>query len=282
MNEWTETYRGSVAPWECDVTEHFTIGYYFDRLDMAESVLAAEFGLAEALRRGGFTRRFDVRFAREMRAGSAFHIESAAIGLDGGLRLGHRFVDSVTAETVTWVEERWDEAAPIAAERRAALASRLAVWDGPAVEERADPAGTSGFIATARGLVRPADLDGYGRFGLAAFVHKFTDASMQIGAAIGLTADYITSARRGFSTFELGLRLSGTPRLGEPYLIETAIAHLGSSSLRFIHVMRELQTGRELARLGQFGVQLDLDARRPARLADALRDRARRLVVPAG
>ena len=31
MSNWIETYRGTVPPWECDVTEHFTIAYYFDR-----------------------------------------------------------------------------------------------------------------------------------------------------------------------------------------------------------------------------------------------------------
>src|SRR5262245_49908744 len=32
MDDWMETWRGIVAPWECDITEHFTIAYYFDRL----------------------------------------------------------------------------------------------------------------------------------------------------------------------------------------------------------------------------------------------------------
>ena len=32
MEGWTETWRGIVSPWECDLTEHFTIAYYFDRL----------------------------------------------------------------------------------------------------------------------------------------------------------------------------------------------------------------------------------------------------------
>ena len=31
MAEWLETYRGVVNPWECDVVQHFTIAYYFDR-----------------------------------------------------------------------------------------------------------------------------------------------------------------------------------------------------------------------------------------------------------
>ena len=35
MADWLETYRGVVNPWECDVVQHFTIGYYFDRFATA-------------------------------------------------------------------------------------------------------------------------------------------------------------------------------------------------------------------------------------------------------
>ena len=35
MTNWTETYRGAVPPWQCDVTEHFTVAYYFDRVEEA-------------------------------------------------------------------------------------------------------------------------------------------------------------------------------------------------------------------------------------------------------
>ena len=31
MAEWVETYRGVVNAWECDIVEHFTIAYYFER-----------------------------------------------------------------------------------------------------------------------------------------------------------------------------------------------------------------------------------------------------------
>ena len=44
MEGWTETWRGIVAPWECDITEHFTIAYYFDRLADATSIIAREPG----------------------------------------------------------------------------------------------------------------------------------------------------------------------------------------------------------------------------------------------
>src|SRR5580700_3537701 len=130
MEPWIETCRGTVPPWETDVTEHWTVAYYFDRLATAEAAIAAELGLLDTLRQGGFTRRFDVRFAREFRAGSAFHIESAALLDGGGVRLGHRFVDSESGEVTTWIDEHWDGvAASIPAER-------LAAWDGPEFETR--------------------------------------------------------------------------------------------------------------------------------------------------
>jgi acyl-CoA thioesterase FadM len=68
--------------------------------------------------------------------------------------------------------------------------------------------------------------------------------------------------------------------LGDAVVVETGIVHLGNSSIRFMHRMRDPADGSEFARLGQFGVQLDLDTRRPAALPEALRAAATRLLVP--
>ncbi len=287
MTNWSETYRGTVPPWECDVTEHFTIAYYFDRLDEAERNLADILGLAELMRAGGFARRLDVRFARELRAASSFHIDGAALGVpgavEGGLRLGHRFVDSANGETVTWIAESWElPEGALSPEQQRTIAGGLAVWEGPAAEERPEPASNAGFIPTARGRVKPGDLDAEGRFGIAAIVHRLTDSCLQAAAAIGMDAQFLDTNRRGFSTFELGLRLSGALALDEPYLVESGIAHLGNSSLRMIHRMSDPRSGALVASLGQDGVNLDLDARRPARWPDDIRARAEKLVVPMG
>ena len=280
MTNWIETYRGTVPPWECDVTEHFTIAYYFARLEEAEPNLAEALGLGDRLRAGGFTRRLDIRFARELRAGSSFQVEGAVLGTDDGLRLGHRFVDSANGETVTWIDEQWDlSRAPLSSAECNALGARIAVWEGPAAEARPEPKNTEGFIPTARGRVRPGDLDATGHFGLAAMVHRFTDSCIQAGSAIGMDAVFLEKERRGFSTFELGLRIEGALQVDEPYLVETGIAHLGNSSLRLIHVMTDARSGREVARLGQYGVNLDLDARRPAKWPDEIRSRAATLVI---
>jgi acyl-CoA thioesterase FadM len=286
MTDWTETYRGTVPPWQCDVTEHFTIAYYFDRLEEAEANLADDLGLGDLSAGAGHVRRLNARFARELRAGASFHVESAALGVNAQgteLRLGHRVVDSANGEVVTWFDEQWDlSATPLSPSRRGAIEGRLATWNGPEAEPRPEPTATAGFIPTARGRVKPGDLDAAGHFALAAIVLRFSNASGQLGAAVGMDGEFMERHRRGFSTFELTLRVSGALRVDQPYLIETGVGHLGNSSLRMIHRMTDPRSGAEIALLGQFGVNLDLDARRPARWPDEIRDRAAALVIPAG
>src|SRR5262249_49844699 len=147
----------------------------------------------------------------ELRAGASFHIVSAPIALDErSLRLGHQFVDSANGEVTTWVEETRDiSAARISREDRGRIARNLLPWPGPAVERRPEPSGIKGFIPTARDRAKPIDLDPDGNFALAAFVHRFTAGCMQALAAIGATASYFATERRGFSTFELALHVTG-------------------------------------------------------------------------
>ena len=278
MTGWAETCRSIVSTWECDVTEHFTIAYYFDRLGDASATLAETLGFRD---RAG-ARRFDVRFVRELRAGASFHILSGPIGLDErSMRFGHQIIDSANGEIAAWAEERLEiTGTSLPSEVGDAIARDLLPWEGPAVERRPEPATLEGFIATARDRVKPMDLDANGDFTLAAFVHRFTAGSIQALAAIGASAGYLQTERRGYSTFELALEVRGSPRLGDAVLVETGILHLGNSSIRFVHRLCNPMTGSEFARLGQFGVQLDLDARRPAALPQALRSAAARLLVP--
>ncbi|MGE0223017.1 MAG: thioesterase family protein [Acetobacteraceae bacterium] len=283
MTNWIETYRGAVPPWQCDVTEHFTIAYYFDRVEEADANLAEALGFGTLTNRGDIPRRINARFVRELRAGAGFHIESAVLGAGAGLRLGHRVLDSTNGEAVTWFETHWDiSAAPLTAAQRAMIQDRIAEWNGPDTEPRPEPASTDAFIPTARGRVKPADVDAAGNFSLGAMVHRFSNASGQLGSAIGMDAAFMQQQRRGFSTFELILQLSRALPLDAPYLVETGIGQFGNSSLRMIHRMTDPRSGTEVARLSQFGVALDLDARRPARWPDEIRRRAEALVVPVG
>lgn len=279
MEGWTETCRSVVSPWECDVTEHFTIAYYFDRLADAAATIEENLGLrgmAQSARRC-----FDVRFVRELRAGASFHIVSALLGVGkGSVCLGHQIFDSANGEVAAWVEQTIDAISmPLPPDISEAMERRLGQWEGPVFERRPEPSTAEGFIPTVRDRVKPMDLDSEGNFSLAAFVHRFTAGVIQALAAIGVSSSYMEAERRGYSTFELSLRIARSPRPGDPISVDTGIVHLGNSSIRFIHRMCDPATGSEFARLGQFGVQLDLDARRPVALTEAVRSAAARHLV---
>lgn len=271
MSPWIETYRGAAAPWECDITEHFTLAFYFDRIAMAEANFAERLLLLDRLRAGGFARRYDVRLVRELYARTALHVDSALIGDDHELRIGHRVVDTTSGAVATWFDVRWESVAPPPSVERAE-------WEAPAFEKRPERRNLAGLVPSTTGRVGPGDLDEFGRMGLAGIVHKFSDAAVQFGGAIGLTADYIAAARRSFSAFGLRLTIARAPGFGEVYRIDTGLAYLGTTSLHYLHVMRDA-SGQEVARMDRYGVQLDLDARRPAPLAPELRERAERLLM---
>jgi len=278
MTEWIETYRGVVSAWECDIVEHFTIAYYFERFADATRNYLELIGETETLGPALAARpsRLYTSFTQELRAGAGFHILSAVVAVDDrSLRLGHQVVFSARGETVSWVMESLPLAVAATPQVRAKLEARMVAWPGPEVPTAASA--TKRGLLTARDRVKPRELDESGGMALAAHVHRFSAAGMQFLSSIGMTGDYMQQNRRGFSTLALDLRLTGAAKVGDRIDVTTAIAHLGRTSLSYLHRMSGAD-GREIASMLQTGVQLDLDARRPAALPQSIRDAVSRLL----
>lgn len=281
MAEWVETWRGVVNAWECDVVEHFTIAYYFDRFADATRNFLDLIGEAETVGAsvGVGPSRLHATFQHELRAGAAFHITSAVTGIDAGtLRLGHQVTDSTTGTVMTWVMETLALPASLPQTTRAALTARVVAWPGPPMPEPR-PAPTMQGIPTARDRVKPWEVDENGGLSLPAHVHRFSAAALQSLCAIGLTSAYMQENRRGFSTFELDLDLVSAVGVGDMVAVHTTVAHLGNSSLRVVHRMTA-RDGRVLATLAQSGVHLDMEARRSTKIPDDLRALAAKLLIP--
>jgi acyl-CoA thioesterase FadM len=273
MAEWIETYRGVVNAWECDTVEHFTIAYYFERFAGASPTLFEIIGEHESL---GSTavpgpRRIYTTFAQELRAGGGFHMLSAIVGIDEhAIRLGHQVVDTATAQTVSWVMETLALPASATSELRRSLEPQALPWPGPKIPPPTPHAAGRGHL-TGRDRVKQRELDESGSMSLSAHVHRFSAAGQQFLSSIGMTGDYMHQNRRGFSTLALDLRLEAPARAGDRIDVHTSIAHLGNTSLSYLHRMNR-GDGREIASLLQVGVHLDLDARRPTAMPPAIRD----------
>lgn len=279
MAEWIETYRGVVSAWECDIVEHFTIAYYFEKFQDATRNFVELIGEGELLGPlvGAGPARLLTTFQHELRGGAAFHIKSAVTGLDGlTLKLGHQVVDSASGKTVTWVAETVPLPPAATTSARERLKTLTLPWTGPEVTPPAAPPAKRGAL-TARDRIKPWEVDERGRLSLSDHVHRFSGAGMHLLNSIGMTGDYMQANRRGFSTFLLDFAITSSARLGERIDVHTAIAHLGNTSLRYVHRMYG-PDGREIASMAQAGVHLDLDARRPTAIPGEIRDAASRLI----
>jgi acyl-CoA thioester hydrolase len=197
---------------------------------------------------------------------------------EGELRLGHRLVNSATGKLCTTVEERME--VPLGGPRPT----------GPAIEWEAakeDPGFademTAGLVASARDRVRATEVDATGEFSLASYVHRSSIGCIQLLTAMGLTPDYLREARRGFSTFEVALRLDPPrPKAGDPLALMSGLMQLGSSSVRMIHRIADARSGRRVGTLRQSGVHFDLEARRSAPIPQELRGKAAALLMRTG
>lgn len=292
MSGWLETYRGVVYQWEVDHNDHFTVAYYFERFGDATLALLEAIGLGPTAGErdlgGCLTGDCYVRYLSELRAGDVMHVSSGVIRVEpDGLVVGHKLFNSGTGAVCATVEQRLVSVAldrrtslPLTPAQQQAAAARRVEWDGPARERRPQPKDLEGFRETARDVVKPRELDATGGSGLAAYVHRFSAANGHAIAAFGMTPAYMRDERRGFSTFEFQCTFAGELQPGDAVAVKSALLHVGTSSVRVFHKMFDERTGAEVATLDQLGVHLDMDARRPTPLPDALRDTARALLAP--
>jgi len=280
--EWLETYRGVVNPWECDVVQHLTIAYYFDRFaDATRNFLdlMADGGPYAGLRYGPV--RYHATFSHELRAGAGFHILSAVTGIGvRTLQLGHQVRGPSTGETITWVTEALALSEALPSATRQKLASLCVPWLGPKMPDPPAPRVAGGQL-TARDRVKPWEIDESGAMSLPAHIHRFSAASMQTLAAVGMTGRYMQERRRGYSTFELDLTRFAGASVGDTIDVTTSVSHLGNSSLRLAHRMTG-RNGHEIALLVQSGVHLDMEARRSTPIPDELRPAIEELLVRDG
>jgi acyl-CoA thioester hydrolase len=280
-NGLTETYRGDVEAWECDSFGHMNVAFYGERFgDAAASLL-----FAHAPNRSWRSTSLFVRYLKELREGESVTIGSAVIGTsevnkgERVARIGHEMRQS-DGQICTVAEHAL---APFDAKMRGTLTKTL---DG-----KAGPWKSEGFAAialpvkhgpypTIRDRVKSWEVDERGRLSLFGHVRRFSTASGHLMNMVGLTADYIHKAKRGFATFETRLALAPfQPGAGAEVAGSSGLMKVGNSSVVMIHDLIEVRNGERIARFYQAGVHFDLDKREGAPLPDDLRAKAMTMLI---
>ena len=260
-----ETYRSIVHPWECDSVDHFTTAYYFAAFGTADWHLQQRLGLDPTAL---VPQSCQTRFMRELRAGDPYHIVSGVLAAHPA-RLGHHLYNSETGNlcathaqdftgTVTAKEPiDWPAERPMGE----VSFDKLTVWS-----------------PTALNMIRPRDLDQSGGLSLSTLIHCASDANVQFQNRIGMTSSYMHENLIGFATMAYHIGIGRLPR--EPGAViefESALAHMGRSSLCFAHRAVEGRSREAIATVAQFGVHFDRRARRPAEIPERVRKQAQGL-----
>jgi len=269
VTEFSETFRGDVSPWEVDATEHFTVAYYYEKFEAAAWRFLHAAGVNPAAAR---TLETLTHYKAELRDRDIYRVETALIESGERPTIAHKLFNAETGTLCTTMQQTL---------AGVSLPGPIVAWDGDERADRPIPGDEATWVPSLRNMVRPGEADWVGNLSLPDFVHRFSTANSFIMSAFGMTPEYMTKNRIGLSTFEFQLVFHGQAKPGDMIDMESCIAQLGGSSLRFCHRMRNAGTGEEIASLSQFGVQLDLDARRPSRVSDELRQRAQALLPPA-
>ena len=266
MSGYIETFRGDVATWEVDATEHFTVAYYYEKFEAAAWRFLHDTGADPSLAR---TTSALTHYKSELRDRDIYKIETALIEGGEGPTIAHKLFNAETGALCTTMQQTL---------AGVSLNRPTVQWDGDAAEARPIPGDDATWVPSLRDMARPGEVDWAGNLSLPGYIHRFSTANSFIMSAFGMTPEYMTTNRIGLSTFEFQLTFHGQAKPGDMIDMESCLAQLGGSSLRFCHRMRNAKTGAEIASLSQFGVQLDLDARRPSRVADDLRARAQEML----
>jgi acyl-CoA thioesterase FadM len=272
MTEFRETFRSAVPPWECDIVEHFTVAFYYEKFRSAGDRALLGLGV---LAKDARTTACYTRYKKELRAGDAYRIVSAPIratgeGAGGGLTIGHTLIDMEADAVAATTEQTFVLDQPVSLDG-------YADWDGDPRETRPAVGAGATWIPAATDVVLPKDVDAVGRLSLDAIVHRFTAAGGHLLNAIGWTPSHMRDNRIGYSTFEFQMTLGALPWTGVPLDTESTVGAIGRSSMRMVHRMIRADTGDLVAELSQFGVHLDMDARRPSAIPAEIAAAARAL-----
>ena len=250
------TYMGAVPPWECDIVDHFTVAYYYQKLDHATDMVLGRAGFDPTDPAAPTMVRCLTRFERELVKGDVYRIETARLDAD---RLAHRLIDAETDTVCTHFDQFMSAPIP---EGTSGLTD--ADWETPAVTPPTLPPAAAHWLDTGMDVFTLEDCGLRGGATSHACILRFSAAGDHLRTAIGMTPAYVREHNVGFATFSFDARFTARAAPGTPVALQSTLSHVGRTSIRIEHRLLNARDGTEIAALTQAGVQLDKTKRRPS------------------
>jgi acyl-CoA thioester hydrolase len=106
------------------------------------------------------------------------------------------------------------------------------------------------------------------------YVGKFDEANWNFFARIGLTPSYLRESGRGMAAVQQNISYKRELLAGDIVEIRSTLLEVRDKSIRFVHEMRNAETGEVSAICEITGVHMDREARKSAPFAAAIREAA--------
>jgi len=134
------------------------------------------------------------------------------------------------------------------------------------------------LLPTYRGVVYPWHCDHMGHMNVMWYVGKFDEATWNLFAAMGMTAAFLRDQRRGMAAVKQDITYRRELHAGETVSIQSALVELRDKVARFVHEMRNADSGEFAALCELTGVYIDTTTRKSCPFPDAILTRARSMV----
>lgn len=134
------------------------------------------------------------------------------------------------------------------------------------------------MIETYRGVVYPHHLDHMGHMNVQWYTAKFDAATWHLFSSLGITANYIRNNNRGMAAVKQILRYKEEALSGDLLVIKSKVLEMKAKSIRFIHVMFNSETHREIASCELVGVHIDRKIRKSCPFPEKIYKNGARLI----
>jgi len=135
-------------------------------------------------------------------------------------------------------------------------------------------------LVTYRGVVYPWQCDHMVHMNVQFYVGKFDEATWQLFHALGLTPSHLRNANRGMAGLEQHIEYKRELRPGDVVSIRSSVLEIKTKTIRFLHEMRNDETGELAARTSLTAVYMDTNQRKSCPLPEEVVERARALMEP--
>jgi acyl-CoA thioester hydrolase len=135
--------------------------------------------------------------------------------------------------------------------------------------------------ATYRGTVYPWHCDHVGHMNVMWYVGKFDEATWNFFARIGLTPTYLRESGRGMAAVQQNISYKRELLAGDIVEVRSFLLEMRDKSIRFVHEMRNAETGEICATCELTGVHLDRKARKSVAFAETIREAAQKHLAQA-